>query len=75
MGEIEVKRLCVLSSLIVNEDDNVLVDVIVTCGVYEDVEDEEVERVDEYDPASDFVTSALTDVVDEGESDIATESV
>jgi hypothetical protein len=65
----------VLITLKVNEDDKVLVDVIVMRGVYEDVEDEEVERVNEDDPVSDFVTSALTDVVDDGDSVAATESV
>ncbi len=64
-----------LITLKVNEDDKVLVDVIVMRGVYEDVEDEEVERVNEDDPVSDFVTSALTDVVDDGDSVAATESV
>jgi hypothetical protein len=59
----------------VNEDDNVLVDVIVPRGVYDVVEDEEVERVNKDDPVSDFVSRALTVVVDNGDSVAATESV
>jgi len=75
VGEIVVKRLIVLSSLIVNEDDNVLVDVIVPLGVYDDVKDEEGERVNKDDPVSDFVSSALTVFVDNEDSVADTESV
>ena len=64
-----------LSALIENEDEEVLVDVIVTRGVYDEVDDEEVERVNEDDPVSDFDTRPLAEVDDSGDSVLATESV
>ena len=64
-----------LSALIENEDEEVLVDVIVTRGVYDEVDDEEIEGVNEDDPVSDFDTRSLAEVDDDGDSVFATESV
>ena len=64
-----------LSALIENKDEEVLVDVIVTRGVYDEVDDEEIEGDNEDDPVSDFDTRPLAVVDNSGDSVIATESV